>query len=31
MLGDLMSDLEKFAHDEEQKMPYLVKVALIPV
>lgn len=31
MVDDLMSDLEKFAHDEEQKLPALVKAALIHV
>lgn len=31
MVNDLMSDLEKFAHDEDQKLPALVKVALIHV
>ena len=30
-VGDLMSDLEKFAHDEDQKLPALVKAALIHV
>lgn len=29
MVDDLMSDLEKFAHQEEQKLPALVKAALI--
>ena len=31
MVGELMSDLEKFAHDENQKLPTLVKAALIHV
>jgi Fic family protein len=31
MVDDLMSDLEKFAHDEDQKLPALVKAALIHV
>jgi Fic family protein len=31
MVDDLMSDLEKFAHDEEQKLPALVKAALIHI
>lgn len=31
MVEDLMSDLEKFAHDEDQKLPALVKAALIHV
>jgi Fic family protein len=31
MVDELMSDLEKFAHDEDQKLPALVKVALIHV
>ncbi|MGE4312898.1 MAG: Fic family protein [Pseudobdellovibrionaceae bacterium] len=31
MVDDLMSDLEKFAHDEEMKMPALVKAALLHV
>lgn len=31
MVADLMSDLEKFAHDEDQKLPALVKAALIHV
>lgn len=31
MVEDLMSDLEKFAHDEDQKFPALVKAALIHV
>lgn len=31
MVNDLMSDLEKFAHDEEMKMPALVKAALLHV
>ena len=31
MVDDLMSDLEKFAHDEEQTLPALVKAALIHV
>ena len=29
MVDGLMSDLEKFAHDEDQKLPALVKTALI--
>lgn len=31
MVDDLMSDLEKFAHDEKMKMPALVKAALLHV
>jgi Fic family protein len=31
MVDDLMSDLEKFAHEKEQKLPALVKAALIHV
>ena len=31
MVDDLMSDLEKFAHDEDQKLPALVKAALIHI
>jgi Fic family protein len=31
MVNELMSDLEKFAHDEEMKMPALVKAALLHV
>jgi len=31
MVDGLMSDLEKFAHDEEMKMPALVKAALLHV
>lgn len=31
MVDDLMSDLEKFAHDEEQQLPALIKAALIHV
>lgn len=31
MVNDLMSDLEKFVHDEEIKMPALVKAALLHV
>lgn len=31
MVEDLMSDLEKFAHDENQHLPALVKAALIHV
>ncbi|MDD3182185.1 MAG: Fic family protein [Alphaproteobacteria bacterium] len=31
MVADLMSDLEKFAHDEDQKLPALIKAALIHV
>jgi Fic family protein len=31
MVDALMSDLEKFAHDEEQKLPALIKAALIHV
>lgn len=31
MVEDLMSDLEKFVHDEDQKLPALVKAALIHV
>jgi Fic family protein len=31
MVEDLMSDLEKFAHDENQKLPMLIKVALMHV
>ena len=31
MVDDLMSDLEKFAHDENQKLPALIKAALIHV
>lgn len=31
MVEDLMSDLEKFAHDEDQKLPALIKAALIHV
>ncbi len=29
LLGDLMSDLEKFAHDEQNPMPDILKIALI--
>ncbi len=31
MVNELMSDLEKFAHEEEMKMPALVKAALLHV
>ena len=31
MVEDLMSDLEKFAHDEDQKLPVLIKAALVHV
>jgi Fic family protein len=31
MVDDMMSDLEKFAHDENQKLPALIKAALIHV
>jgi Fic family protein len=31
MVNDLMSDLEKFMHDEDQKLPALIKAALIHV
>lgn len=31
MVDDLMSDFEKFAHDEDQKLPALVKAALMHV
>ncbi len=31
MVEDLMSDLEKFAHDENQKLPALIKAALIHI
>lgn len=31
MVEELMSDLEKFAHDENQKLPALIKAALIHV
>lgn len=31
MVDGLMSDLEKFAHDEDQKLPALVKAALIHI
>lgn len=31
MVDDLMSDLEKFAHDEDKKLPALIKAALIHV
>ncbi|MBM3535389.1 MAG: Fic family protein [Alphaproteobacteria bacterium] len=31
MVGDLMSDLEKFMHDDTQKLPVLIKAALVHV
>jgi Fic family protein len=31
MVEDLMSDLEKFAHDDNQKLPVLIKTALIHI
>jgi len=31
MVGDLMSDLEKFMHDDAQKLPVLIKAALVHV
>lgn len=31
MVEDLMSDLEKFVHDENQKLPALIKAALIHI
>jgi Fic family protein len=31
MVDDLMSDLEKFVHDDDQKLPALIKAALIHV